>query len=193
MLKRKICEEITKTLAKNNYPTFISGGSTIKEIFLYLRQPLKNIILLSDERLVKKNSKLRNDLFFKKLVRKKIIQKKKFIFYNKSNFDKLYLKNFNNKLKNIKFKIAILGFGRNGHLASIFNYKANENNSDFYFIDNSPKFPSKRVTVSVNMIRKCEIIYIIASKKSKKREIEHFSKFPIIKKIGIKKIRLITF
>ena len=69
--KSEILHYIISIIKKNNYPIIISGGNTIKAIFKNLDQKIKNIILLSDERIVKKNSKLRNDIIFDKLIKKK--------------------------------------------------------------------------------------------------------------------------
>ena len=86
--KSEILHYIISIIKKNNYPIIISGGNTIKAIFKNLDQKIKNIILLSDERIVKKNSKLRNDIIFDKLIKKKLILRKNFISYKLSRIDK---------------------------------------------------------------------------------------------------------
>ena len=92
--------------------------------------------------------------FLKKLVKRKIIQQSQLINYKLSNFNKKELDNISGKIKKIKFKYAILSLGNNGHFASICKIK-NEFN-DYYFVDNSPKFPKKRVTVSLQKVSKCK-------------------------------------
>ena len=77
--KSQILYYVISIINKNNYPLIISGGNTIKDIFINLDQKIRNIILLSDERIVKKNSKLRNDIIFDKLIKKKLILRKNFI------------------------------------------------------------------------------------------------------------------
>ena len=58
----------------NKSNLIISGGGTIKSVMKYCDKNtnfLNHQILLSDERLVGLNSKLRNDVFFKKMIKKK--------------------------------------------------------------------------------------------------------------------------
>lgn len=175
----------------NEAPFIISGGNTIKSLFKNLNIPLNNKILLSDERLVKRSSNLRNDKFFKKLIKKKLIKKNSFIHYNSSIFNKLELLRLNKKIQNIHFKYAILSLGSNGHFASIFNTQQNKQN--YYLIKNSPKFPSKRVTISLEKLKLCEQIYLICSLKNKKKEIQNYHKNKLMKKIGLRKFKLFIY
>ena len=64
---------------------------------------------------------------------------------------------------------------------------------DFYFINNSLKFPKKRVTVSLEKINKCKKIFFIASRKKKNKEIANFYKYELIQKLHKKKIVLLTY
>ena len=57
---------------RNRNSIIISGGNTIKDLLKdYKHKIFCKKILLSDERLVKKNSNLRNDKFFKSLIKKR--------------------------------------------------------------------------------------------------------------------------
>ena len=188
--KKEIFLKIDK-IFKDKGSLIISGGSTIKQILKQYNNKISNTkILLSDERLVKPSSKLRNDFFFKKLVKRKIIKPSQLINYKPNNFNKKEVDNLSRKIKKIKFKYAILSLGKNGHFASIFKIK-NELN-DYYFVDNSPKFPKKRVTVSLQKISKCKKIFFLARRKNKKKEIKNFYKNKLIKKLK-KKVELFTF
>ena len=95
--KKEIYNQIIQLLKVNKKPFIISGGNTIKNIFKNLDEKINNVILLSDERLIKKNSKLRNDYFFKNLIKKKLILKKRFISYEKCQIDLDSLKKLNKK------------------------------------------------------------------------------------------------
>ena len=188
--KQDIIKKFNKILSKNE-PIIISGGTTIKKILENYHYKIYNKkILLSDERLVRSSSKLRNDFFFKKLLKKKIIKSAQLINYKHSSYNKLEIDNISRRIKKIKFKYAILSLGNKGHFASIF--EEGNNLDDFYYINNSPKFPKKRVTVSLQKISKCKMIYFIATRKDKKIEIKNFYKNKLIKKFK-KKVKLFTF
>ena len=189
--KKLIYQKILSKIKENNPAFIISGGNTIKEIFKYLDQKINNYILLSDERLVKKESKLRNDYFFYKLIEKNYISKKKFFAYDSSVIDYKKLNNFNSQIEKINFNLAILSLGSNGHFASIFDKKKILNS--YYFIDNSPKFPKSRVTVSLEKLKKCKQIIFVASKKNKKNEIKNFYKNSLIEYLGYNKTNLYIY
>jgi len=189
--KRAVYQQIIKVINKNKKPFIISGGNTIKSIFKYLNQKINNIILLSDERLVKKNTNLRNDTFFKNLIKKKYISKKKFLSYNSSNLTSENLTKINKQIKKINFTLAILSLGSNGHFASIFQFKNKTDN--YYYIDDSPKFPKSRVTISLKKIKKCNKIIFIASLENKKKEIKNFYKNKLIRFLGFKKVDLYIY
>lgn len=175
----------------NKSSLIISGGSTIKSVMKYCDRNnnfFNHQILLSDERLVGLNSKFRNDTFFKNLIKKKIISSKNFIHYNYSKVLNNQIKKINEKISSISFEIAILGLGLNNHIASIF--EAKENCSHYYEVNNSPKKPNNRLTVSIQKISECKKIFIIANSKRRSYEIKNFTKSRIFKKI-IKRIILL--
>ena len=189
--KLALLKNLISIIKDKNNPFIISGGSTIKEIFKYLDQKIINTILLSDERMVNLNSNLRNDKFFKELIKKKLIKKEKFIHYNQSLLNNSKLLDFNRRIERTKFKFAILSLGTNGHIASIFKKKIELSN--YYFIDDAVKFPKKRLTVSLEKLKECKTIYLIASIKKKNKEIKNFNKNKLINYIGLKKVKLFIF
>ena len=189
--KKEILLELEK-IFKRKSPIIISGGNTIKQLLKDYNQKIHNKkILISDERLVKTTSKLRNDIFFKTLIKKKNLRSKQIINYKLGIFDKREINSLSNKIKKIRFYCAILSLGSNGHFASIFDI--NQEFDSFYFINNSTKFPKNRVTVSLKKISESNKIYFIASRKNKKKEIESFRNNKFIKKINKKKIFLFTY
>ena len=189
--KKEILLELEK-IFKRKSPIIISGGNTIKQLLKDYNQKIHNKkILISDERLVKTTSKLRNDIFFKTLIKKKKLKSKQIINYKLGIFDKREINSVSNKIKKIRFYCAILSLGSNGHFASIFDI--NQEFDSFYFINNSTKFPKNRVTVSLKKISESNKIYFIASRKNKKKEIESFRNNKFIKKIKKKKIFLFTY
>ena len=189
--KKEILLKFEK-IFKRKSPIIISGGNTIKQLLKDYNQKIHNKkILISDERLVKTTSKLRNDIFFKTLIKKKNLRSKQIINYKLGIFDKREINSLSNKIKKIRFYCAILSLGSNGHFASIFDI--NQEFDSFYFINNSTKFPKNRVTVSLKKISESNKIYFIASRKNKKKEIESFRNNKFIKKIKKKKIFLFTY
>ncbi len=189
--KNELLNYTVSIIKENKYPLIISGGNSIKNIFKNIDQKIKNIILLSDERMVKKFSKFRNDLFFEKLIKKKLILRKNFISYRLPKINKMHLSKLNKKIDKLNFKIAILGLGSNGHFASIFERK--KESCSYYSIQNSPKFPKSRVTISLTKLKKCNRIIFIASMKNKKKEIKNFNKNRLVKFLGFKKVRLLVY
>lgn len=189
--RKKVYLELNKIL-RNKNSIIVSGGNTIKDLLKkYKHKILCRKILLSDERLVKKHSNLRNDKFFEKLIKKNILNSRQLINFTHEYFNKKKINNFSNKISKLKFDYAILSLGVNGHFASIF--ELNKNNNDFYYINNSPKFPKERVTVSLGKISKCKKIFFLAERKKKKKEISNFNKNKLIQKLPKKKVYLFTF
>lgn len=177
---------------EKNYNMILSGGSSIKKILHYLNKKknlINNNIYLSDERISNK-SLIRNDTFFKKIIKKKFIKKSKFYNYKKYFIDQSEINYLNNKIKK-QIDIAILGLGKNCHIASIFKIEKKKNN-DYYFINNSPKRPKNRITISLNKILSSKKIFLICSHKKKKYELRNIHKYNIIKKIK-KKTKILIY
>ena len=190
--KKQAIEYILKTIKKKSN-IILSGGQTIQSLLKYLNvnnNLRTNKVLLSDERLVKFNSKLRNDIFFKKLIKKKIITKKFFFNFNSEFNNQKYLTYFNKKISKIIFKFAILGLGKNNHVASIFDTR-NINKKNFFFVHNSPKKPKDRVSVSINLLLKCNKIIIVANKYRRLKEINNLENSEIYKLIKKKIFKII--
>jgi 6-phosphogluconolactonase/glucosamine-6-phosphate isomerase/deaminase len=164
-------------------PDFITFLKDLKISFF------DNKILLSDERIVKRGSNLRNDVFFYNLIKKKLINKKNFYNFKGQLINKIEAKKLERQISKLNLEIAILALGSNGHIASIFKIEA-KNKSNFYFIENSPKYPKKRFTISIQKISKCKIIYLIASSSHRKKEIMQIKNNFLIKKIK-QKIQLL--
>lgn len=149
----------------------ISGGTTIKALLKNCSQNKNfyhNKILLSDERLIKKNSKLRNDFFFRNLINKKLIKKKNFLNYKKSYLCKKELNLMNSVARQFNSEIAILGLGVNNHIASIFeNTDEIATDKYYYYINNSPKKPKERVTISIKKLKQVKKIFLVVNKRKR--------------------------
>tara|TARA_B110000503_G_scaffold131768_1_gene206840 strand:- start:1503 stop:1991 length:489 start_codon:yes stop_codon:yes gene_type:complete len=148
-------------------------------------------LILSDERLVSLNSNLRNDVFFKYLIKKKILKKNNFLNYNYKSYSHRKISKLNSRVKKIRINNAIMGLGKDGHLASIFNLDYSDQ-SNFYLINNSPKIPRARITIALKNIHKCKNIILIASKKNKAKEIKNIRNNKLLKN-NLKKLKLLIF
>ena len=97
--KKEILLKFEK-IFKRKSPIIISGGNTIKQILKDYDQKIHNKkILISDERLVKTTSKLRNDIFFKTLIKKKKLKSEQIITYKLDIYDKNEINILSNKIK----------------------------------------------------------------------------------------------
>tara|TARA_B100000242_G_C42989964_1_gene459546 strand:+ start:458 stop:1057 length:600 start_codon:yes stop_codon:yes gene_type:complete len=176
-----------------NSNVIISGGNTLKKLFNKSNKFKKQIkiknLLLADERLVNLKSRYRNDLYFKTFLKKRIIICKNFYYYKKENYNEKYLKSFSNKISKIHFDTCLLSLGSNCHVASIFDYNISTN-LNYFFVDNSPKKPKKRVSISPKLIIDSNKIIIVAQRTKRRKEINDIFKINFFKKLR-KKIILI--
>lgn len=175
---------IHKKIKKRNN-IIISGGTTIKSLLQNcnkIKNFYHNKVLLSDERLLIKKSKMRNDFFFKNLIKKNFIKQRNFIHYKQSYLCNKNLDQLNNIIKKINFQFAILGLGVNNHIASIFeNSNKITINKSYYYINNSPKKPKERVTISIKKLNKVKKIFLIVNKKKRNKELKKMRSSEIFK------------
>lgn len=173
-------------LSKNKPNIILCGGNTIKKVLERIIKSKSlitvNNLLLSDERLVNTKSRYRNDLYYKNLIKKKVIKCKKFIRYKLGEYNKKYLDELSIKVSKIKFDICLLSLGKNNHIASIFDFNSKET-KNYYFVDQSYKKPRFRVTISKRIIKKCKKIIIIADSKKRVKEINNLKKIDFFKDI----------
>ena len=166
--KRSLFFYLTEKILINN--TLIAGGRTLKKFIEYLSKNkvrVKKNIILTDERIVNKNSNFRNDKIIKNLlVKKKLINPRNFFHYDEEIKSAKYLKYFNNKIKYVEPDISILSIGAKGHIAGIFKIDKSFYIKNYYFnfFTSSFKIPKNRISCNINYINKCKKIYIIAKK-----------------------------
>jgi 6-phosphogluconolactonase len=187
---------------KNEFHIVLSGGET--PIALY--SALVNLktdwgkwhFWFSDERCLEENaSELNYTLVYNQLL--------KYIPFNPMNIHKinsflgpnLAACEYSRSLKNAPvFDLVILGIGFDGHTASLFpkNQSIEVEYDDAIAVYNSPKFPSERVSMSIDRLSKAEIVIFLAQE-NKKEIIENFLKkneMPAIYIKGIEKTFLFT-
>ena len=170
------CEKILKKEIKNNNNNIIiSGGNTYLEFYKLLGKNFRNLkvnFFLSDERILKKpKTKINLYNIIKKI--RNFSKKIKFFFdiekYNLSN--KLFLlkkihKEFNKK--KIKIKLAFLGVGTDGHIASIFNNSKVCAIKEPFFISKNNCEIFQRISFTFNFLKKInQIIFVIIGAEKK--------------------------
>jgi 6-phosphogluconolactonase len=75
------------------------------------------------------------------------------------------------------FDLVLLGIGQDGHAASLFpgnNLGEDVNSPSVLGIDNSPKPPYKRISLSINRLSKSRVIYFLVKGLDKKDIIENY-------------------
>lgn len=172
----KCCFDYIYDHIKKKSNLIISGGATINSLLNNCNKNKSfydNKILLSDERLIVKKSIERNDFFFKNLIKRKLIKKENFINYKKKYLCEKSLNAINKTTRQFNSKIAILGLGINNHIASIFeNTDEISNDKYYYYINNSPKKPKERVTISIKKLKQVNKIFLIVNKKKRKNDLK---------------------
>jgi 6-phosphogluconolactonase len=204
LLPKKIIElaSIIALSKKNEFHIVLSGGET--PIALY--SALVNLktdwgkwhFWFSDERCLEKmDPDLNYTLVYNQLL--------KYIPFNPMNIHKinsflgpnLAACEYSNFLKYAPvFDLVILGIGFDGHTASIFpkNQSIEVENGDAIAVYNSPKFPSERVSMSINRLCKSNIVIFLAQE-NKKQILDKFlnnDEMPANNIKGLKKTFLFT-
>tara|TARA_E500000178_G_scaffold343292_1_gene389800 strand:+ start:876 stop:1487 length:612 start_codon:yes stop_codon:yes gene_type:complete len=179
---RKIIKILDKSIYSNKKITMlVSGGESPKNILNKLNQIQidwnKVEIMLSDERLVEKDHKFSNERNLKE------------------NFFRNYAKN--SKYKCIRdfdeefdsIKVALIGFGLDGHFASIFPYYLSD--GAFMGLNSSPEIKKtialgnptvKRLTTNLKVFSSINNIFLIINSKEKFKILKdaiHNEKLPL--------------
>lgn len=165
---KRVNLEILKTSNLTNNNIIISGGKSIIGFYKYLNN-FKAKIILSDERVVKKNSKMsnyKNIIGYVDNIERLTWPNEK--FYQIKDLKKK-IKYSEDIISKKKISMSILTIGEDGHIASIFkkNLKKSLKEKSISSIKNK-KEKFYRISVSlkkINSIKK-NIIVIIGKKKS---------------------------
>jgi len=177
---KKISRSINKILDKKEIVIFgTAGGSSIKKIFKNINKIdirwEKIHIFMADERYVPIDSKYSNFHLVKESLEGLIpVENLHPFFYDKKNPISEYEKEF--KKYSDKCDIILLSSGEDGHIASIFpDHHSMKDESDYFIkVDNSPKPPSERISMSKKLISKSEISYLFIIGDSKKESYKKY-------------------
>jgi len=163
----------------------LPGGNT--PILIFQKLSLMNLewdkwhFWLSDERiLVNDTSNLNKYIIYKNLLDNINYEKKQihFLIDNLSLNDSIIF--YENELKKVFFfDLLLLGIGEDGHTASLFpgnNLGLEQNSPNVLGINNSPKAPSNRITLSTNRLNKSYNILFLVKGPEKKDIIDKIIK-----------------
>ncbi len=169
-----------RSVEKEKIYIALSGGNSLKSFYsnlIYLSEFLdqrywdKVIFCLVDERIVPTDDKNSNqktlmDEVLEPLLEKKTINKNQIIFPDPSSEEKAL--EYNSKIPQID--ICLLGAGEDSHTASLFpKHDSIKNESEkFIIVENSPKSPPTRLSMSKNMIAKSKFVFIFFIGESKR-------------------------
>jgi len=189
-------QQVAKLIADkiNNFPRNIvtiafCGGSSVSGVFhqLLMQQVdwKKTRIFLTDERLVSltdkdSNYKLLNDVLLSKLLDADAIQESNIIpFINNPDVKDSGVKQYNHELKSSKnhFDIILLSAGEDSHIASLFpNHPSINSKSKSYIkVDNSPKPPKQRISISPVLIRRSTHPILLFFGENKRKAFNNFN------------------
>ena len=153
----------------------LAGGKSFIKLYKILRDAKSNWqnwhIYLCDERCLPMNDKDRNDkIIYDVWLNNGKIPKKNINFICPELGIKYAIEHYELLLKKIRsFDLVLLGMGEDGHTASLFpNHTFNKNKS-VVAVNNSPKYPKKRISLSYSRLNKSKNVFklVIGSSKSK--------------------------
>lgn len=150
---------------------YLTGGRTSKFIYFHLRKKLQNYnkninLFITDERLINKKS-LQNSSNIISIFKKFKNENHRYFLFEQNNDDANIIKKNYTKLAK-KPDITILTLGDDGHIASIFsnqNYNSTDNSK--FLITKKKDENFKRISISLNYIKKSKYIFMIIYGKQK--------------------------
>jgi 6-phosphogluconolactonase len=172
-----ISKSINKILDEKGNAIFgTAGGSSIFNVFRFLiYQPIdwdKIHVFMVDERLVPINHKDGNFRLISQQLINVIPKQNLHPFIFKKNDLNYGISEYENEFKQYGdgCDLILLSSGKDGHIGSLFPGHPSINDESKYFIsiDNAPKPPPKRMSMSTNMIVRSDISFLMLLGKEKK-------------------------
>ena len=167
----------------------IPGGSSLDGLFTELKfatgiqwEDIK--IFLADERLVDithpdSNYRHAHKLFIGTLTEKEIIPEENIHAFFVQEFKNQAKRNYDREIENAfgAYDIILLGVGEDGHVASLFpNNSALESEEEYtVLINDSPKEPRERISISPKMFEKAKNIMLFFIGENKKNAYKAFN------------------
>lgn len=175
ILEKKIIDSSKEVYeAGECFHLLVSGGNSIQPILKAIKEHLRpdlTKIYIADERLVAKSSIESNE----RLVQSLLGEEFDIVSYYKEespSFEK-GMEIFS-QLEKIHY--AILGTGDDGHICSLFPNHPNLLDEGFFtIVKNSPKPPSDRLSVTFDLLKKCDEGTLLLMGEGKKHLLEDFN------------------
>jgi len=179
LLKQLILKRIDE---KDSITLGLPGGRSISSILSHLKKeslPWKHIdIFMVDERFVPIDNVQSNFQLISKELAGILPKENLHPFIYKQNVEDSGLKAYTEEIKKYGgyYDIILLSSGEDGHIASLFpTHPALFNESEYYvLVENSPKPPPTRISVSKNFIKKSPIGMLLFAGLEKKIAFERF-------------------
>jgi 6-phosphogluconolactonase len=185
--KRSLSESLAKDVlkiakqsinSKGYFSIVLAGGNSPVELYQILKKSTSNWgdwnIYIGDERCLSKNDKERNDYIIEQVWLNSSSIPKDNIFFIKAELGMTDArKTYENTLEGIEdFDLALLSMGEDGHTASLFPNYEHVENSSVVLEYNSPKPPSKRISMSYSRLNKAKNVFKIVIGKSKQKAVK---------------------
>lgn len=174
----------------------IPGGNSVKGLFTELKFA-ENInwedikIFLADERLVdithpESNYRNAHSTFISRLTEKEILPEENVHAFFVQDFKGQAKRNYEREIEDAfgVYDLILLGVGEDGHIASLFpNHPALDSEEEYtILIDDAPKEPRERITISPKMIAKAKVVMLFFIGENKKEAYENFKNSKISEK-----------
>ncbi len=186
-----LAKSITEIAQVKSHVIFgIVGGSSVPGVFKHLLQvqvPWKQVhIFMIDERCVSLNSlecnyRMAYNTFIKELIDSKKIPKENVhpFLYDPENAPSS-IKKYDQSLNELerKFDIILVSSGEDGHIGALFpkHNSVISENTTFFYINNAPKLPAKRMTAPRKLLQTAKVGVILFFGSKKQQAFENFSK-----------------
>ena len=152
---------------KGFFSIVLCGGGTPKNIYSMLKQMdtdwTKWNIFFGDERCLPINDKDRNSFMAKEAFLDHVAIPTDQIFYMDAELGNIRAAKNYNKLLLDKgdFDLVLLGFGEDGHTASLFPGHNFTNDEDTIAVSNAPKPPSERVSLTPKRLSRANVVLFL--------------------------------
>ena len=159
--------------SKNSFKVVLAGGDSILQTYEILSNSKSDWgkwhIYMGDERCLPLKDKERNDHNINTVwLNNSSIPKKNIHFMHAELDAKQAVSHYETTLKEVEnFDLTLLSMGEDGHIASLFPGHQYDASSDVIIVNNSPKKPKQRISLSYARLNRSNRVFKIISGSSK--------------------------